>query len=127
MYRYIKLPIKTAVSLVSDTTKMHATDGAARSMLINGFKAVPLRVHFAQAASLGAMIMGMTVGKWWSSTALGKALKKARVSFVYNLRRTFAEKMESTLPARSVLPTYSQDDSDDSSGVGSGQMFPAAA
>ena len=38
---------------------------------------VPLREHIAQAASLGAMILGLTVGKWWSGTKFGKAFKKA--------------------------------------------------
>lgn len=130
----IKLPIKTAISLVSDTTKMLATDGSARSMLIDGFKAVPLREHVAQAASLGAMILGLTVGKWWRGTRFGKALRKAMVSFVYGLRRAFAQKTESKLPSRSDWPLSrvgnADGDADDSAGAGAssagfGQMIPA--
>ena len=65
-------------------------------------KSVPLREHIAQAASLGAMILGLTVGKWWSGTKFGKVFKKARVSLVYNIRRAFAEKTASELPRRSL-------------------------
>ena len=69
----IKLPIATAVSLVTDTTKMLARDSTARNMLLEGLRAVPLREHIAQAASLGAMILGMTVGKWWAKTRVSRA------------------------------------------------------
>ena len=53
------------------TTKMLARDSTARNMLLEGLRAVPLREHIAQAASLGAMIVGMTVGKWWATRVSG--------------------------------------------------------
>ena len=133
----IKLPIKTAVQLVSDTTSMLATDGAARSMLIQGLQAVPLREHIAQAASLGALILGMTVGKWWRGTKVCKALRKFWVYFMYSLRLALAGKTtESELPRRSPWPqsgdeqwSQSVDESDDSAGssVGVSPMTPVSA
>ena len=49
----IKLPMRVAVALVTDTTKMLATDGVARRALVSGLRAVPIREHVSQAASLG--------------------------------------------------------------------------
>ena len=49
----VKVPVRVALDLVADTTKMLATDGAARSMLLDGLRAVPIREHIAQAPELG--------------------------------------------------------------------------
>ena len=97
----IKLPIATAVSLVTDTTKMLARDSTARNMLLEGLRAVPLREHIAQAASLGAMILGMTVGKWWAKTRVSRAWRKWWVGVSYAVRRALANQTQSDLPGQS--------------------------
>ncbi len=100
----IKLPMRVAVALVTDTTKMLATDGVARRALVSGLRAVPIREHVSQAASLGVMIMGMTVGKWWAGTKAGKAWKRWWVAFAYAVRRFLAKGAapQSDLPRRSA-------------------------
>ena len=97
----IKLPIATAVALVTDTTKMLARDSTARNMLLEGLRAVPLREHIAQAASLGAMILGMTVGKWWAKTRVSRAWRKWWVGVSYAVRRALANQTQSDLPGQS--------------------------
>lgn len=110
----LKLPIKTAVTLVKDTTKMLATDGAARSMLLGGLKAVPVREHVTEAISLGAMILALTVGKWIRNTPLMKWVRKTRVSLVYAMRLYFADKVMSKLPEASQWPKKTNEGGDNS-------------
>jgi hypothetical protein len=94
----VKVPVRVALDLVADTTKMLATDGDTRSMLLGGLRAVPLRTHVAEACSLAVMILGMTVGKWWRASAPGRALRKWWVNTAYALRRAFAARVKSDLP-----------------------------
>ena len=107
----MRVPVKVAVDLAADVTKMLARDGDTRSMLLGGLRAVPLTEHIREAFSLGLMILGMTVGKWWVNSFLGKRLKKMWVVGAYNVRRAFANNTKSELPPRSVFPR-SEDDGD---------------
>ena len=100
----IKLPLKAAFELVGDTTKMLATDGAARSMLLDGLRAVPIREHIAQALSLGAMVMGMAAKHFFSDSKIYKFIKRNWVTFAYDVRRAFAQRTSSELPRRSAWP-----------------------
>jgi predicted unusual protein kinase regulating ubiquinone biosynthesis (AarF/ABC1/UbiB family) len=99
----VKLPLKVALDLFADTTKMLAKDGATRNMLVNGLRAVPVREHVAEAFSLAVMVLGMTLGKWWRASVVGKMLKKMWVDATYSLRRSFAKKVASDLPPRSFI------------------------
>ena len=55
---------------------------------------VLLRTHVAEACSLAVMILGMTVGKWLSASAPGRALRKWWVNTAYALRRAFAARVK---------------------------------
>ena len=96
----VKVPMRVALDLVADTTKMLARDGDTRSMLLGGLRAVPLRTHVAEACSIAVMILGMTVGKWWRASPPGRALRKWWVETAYALRRAFAARVKSDLPPR---------------------------
>ena len=96
----VKVPMRVALDLVADTTKMLATDGNTRSMLLGGLRAVPLRTHVAEACSIAVMILGMTVGKWWRASPAWRALRKWWVDTAYALRRAFAARVKSDLPPR---------------------------
>ena len=96
----VKVPVRVALDLVADTTKMLATDGDTRSMLLGGLRAVPLRTHVAEACSIAVMVLGMTVGKWWRASPPGRALRKWWVDTAYALRRAFAARVKSDLPPR---------------------------
>ena len=96
----VKVPARVALDLVADTTKMLATDGDTRSMLLGGLRAVPLRTHVAEACSIAVMVLGMTVGKWWRASPPGRALRKWWVDTAYALRRAFAARVKSDLPPR---------------------------
>ena len=96
----VKVPARVALDLVADTTKMLATDGDTRSMLLGGLRAVPLRTHVAEACSIAVMVLGMTVGKWWRASPPGRALRKWWVDTAYATRRAFAARVKSDLPLR---------------------------
>ena len=95
----MRVPVKVAIDLAADVTKMLARDGDTRNMLLRGLRAVSLREHFTEAFSLGMRILGMTVGKWWGSSFFGKKLKKFWVVSAYGLKRKFTKNTASVWPS----------------------------